>query len=83
METNRKASKKWLVYTILIIGSLVMIGPFLWMILTSLKTISESTRIPMTIFPETARWQNYLRALDVLPFVILFYNTFVIFLYRV
>lgn len=83
MEANRKASKKWLVYTILIIGSLVMIGPFLWMILTSLKTISESTRIPMTIFPETARWQNYLRALDVLPFVILFYNTFVMMVARV
>lgn len=83
MEMQKKSSKKWLVYVILIIGSLVMIGPFIWMILTSLKTISESTRIPMVIFPKVPRWLNYLRALEVLPFVTLFYNTFVMMAARV
>ena len=39
-------------YTALIIGALIMIFPFVWMILTSLKTVPESMEVPPTIFPK-------------------------------
>lgn len=38
-------------YTALIIGALIMVFPFVWMILTSLKTVPESMQVPPTIFP--------------------------------
>ena len=39
-------------YAALIIGALIMIFPFVWMILTSLKTVPESMKVPPTIFPQ-------------------------------
>ncbi len=41
-------------YAALILGSIVMIFPFLWMILTSSKTVPESMQVPPTIFPAQA-----------------------------
>ena len=51
---SSKASK-FLVYFFLILGSLIMIFPFLWMLLTSFKTVPESMSIPATIFPSAFR----------------------------
>ena len=40
------------IHVILIVFSIVMLVPFLWMILTSFKTVSESTSVdPFVIFP--------------------------------
>ena len=33
-------------YAILIVGAFIMIFPFLWMLLTSLKSLDEAIRIP-------------------------------------
>ena len=45
-----------LIHCILIAGAAVMIVPFLWMILTSFKSISESTQLnPFIIFPSVLR----------------------------
>ena len=70
-------------HLVLIFGSILMIVPFLWMILTSLKTFSEAIRIPVTIFPEKIMWNNYLTALNTLPFVKLFFNTIIMMAARV
>ena len=43
-------------YTALIIGALIMIFPFVWMILTSLKTVPESMKVPPTISPR--KWSS-------------------------
>ena len=42
-------------YAFFIIGSIIMIFPFVWMFLTSFKTVEESMIIPPTILP--AAWQ--------------------------
>lgn len=68
---------KLIIHIALFIGSILMIFPFIWMILTSLKSFTEATRIPMTLFPEVFVWENYSKALNTLPFVKLFYNTVV------
>ena len=41
----------WLIYALLISGALVMIFPFIWMFLTSFKTVQESNLYPPTILP--------------------------------
>ena len=57
-----------LIHIVLIIGSLLMIVPFLWMVLTSGKTISESTQIPPQILPE-AFDRELSGSIESLPFV--------------
>lgn len=79
MSDNSK--RKWkkghlLIYLVLLIGSVVMIFPFLWMILTSFKTVPETTLIPPSFFPDS--FQNlvaYDQVTNSLPFLKLYYNT--------
>jgi len=74
---------KVVMYTILILGAIVMIVPFIWMILTSGKTLTESTLIPPVIFPEEFRFENYTRVWNQLPFLAFYINTFLMILGRV
>ena len=67
---------KILTYLVLICCSLVMVFPFIWMLLTSLKSIGEITLIPPTFFPENPTLDNYRVLFDKLPYVQLFANTF-------
>ncbi|WP_405996859.1 carbohydrate ABC transporter permease [Streptomyces sp. NBC_00829] len=55
-------------HTVLIIGAFVMLGPFVWEVLTSLKTFSETTHVPLTFLPGSWQWSNYSQVFDVLPF---------------
>ena len=70
-------------YLALILGSVVMIFPFVWMILTSSKTISESMQIPPTIFPAHIILDNFVEAVKSLPFLNLYINTGLMILFRV
>ena len=72
-----------LTYFFLIVGSLLMIFPFVWMILTSLKSLAESVQVPPTIFPAKIVWSNFGEALTSLPFVNLYANTIIMVLVRV
>ena len=82
LSTNRKITTA-LVYLVLTAGAVLMIFPFVWMLLTSFKSIAESMRIPPTILP--AQWliQNYTDALESLPFIRLYINTALLILLRV
>ena len=49
-----------IVYAILILGTLVTLVPFIWILATSFKSASEIVRIPPTFFPEKWTAQSYL-----------------------
>ena len=49
-----------IVYTILILGTVVTLIPFLWAILTSLKPSSEIIQVPPTFLPVHWTFQSYL-----------------------
>lgn len=72
-----------LIHAILVLGSFIMLFPFVWMILTSLKTNEESLRIPPTLFPETLNWANYSVVTGELPFGTLYINTLLMMFWRV
>ena len=74
---------KILVYALLILGSLIMIFPFVWMLLTSFKTPAESVSIPATFFPSQFRTEGYEKVLENLPFVKLYWNTILMVFFRV
>ena len=74
---------KFLTYLALIVGSLIMIFPFVWMLLTSFKTQAESVSIPPTFFPSSFRLDGYEKVLENLPFVRLYWNTILMVFIRV
>ena len=72
-----------LTYFFLILGAVIMIFPFVWMILTSFKTQTESMQIPPTIFPSHWDLANFVDAVASLPFVNMYVNTALMILFRV
>ena len=74
-ESGGRRRTLWLVHAALLLGAVVMVGPFLWEVLTSLKTLSEATRVPPTILPNSWRWENFSEVFDRLPFSSMFANT--------
>ena len=59
----------FLTYAVLILGAIIMIFPFVWMILTSLKTVPESMKVPPTIFPAELITSKFGDATKSLPFL--------------
>ena len=80
---RRRRKGKPLTHAVLILGSFIMLFPFVWMILTSLKTNEESLRIPPTLFPEALNWSNYDVVMGELPFGTLYINTLLMMFWRV
>jgi multiple sugar transport system permease protein len=74
----RAASSAIVLHTLLVLGALIMAGPFLWMILTSLKTFAETTRIPMAWLPAKINYQNYIDVLQKMSFLRFFANTLIV-----
>src|SRR5687768_14849171 len=66
----RRQSKTWWIatYGVLIAGSIVMLVPLAWMVLTSLKSYDEVIASPPTWMPQEPRWGNYREALTTFDF---------------
>lgn len=63
------------VYVILLLGCVVTLAPFAWMLLTSLKTQVEAVSIPPSILPRRWNITSYLTLSDKLPFWRMYANT--------
>ncbi len=66
------------VTAVVAISGFVMVFPFLWEFLTSVKTLGESTSVPPIVFPSHWRWENYSRVFEAIPFAHQFLNTVLI-----
>lgn len=80
-KQNGRRRIKWghlLLHLGLIMGSLVMLLPFAWMLSTSLKPASEVFTYPPTWIPNDFAWSNYLEALTAMPFGRFYLNSFVV-----
>lgn len=83
-EEKNKASKvghivaMTFTYLFLAVLAVIMIFPFYWMIITSLKEGAEIKRLVPTFWPETFRWDNYASAFARLDFLVLMRNTLVV-----
>lgn len=67
-------------FAVLLLGALVVVFPFAWMVLGSFKDINESNRFPPTIWPESWHPENYRRAWTTPPSTLgrYFINTIVV-----
>ncbi|MCE5344041.1 MAG: carbohydrate ABC transporter permease [Eubacteriales bacterium] len=76
---NKRRLKKNLGLTvsfiILVIGAIAMLIPFLWMLSTSLKDLSDTFVYPPKFFGKTIVWENYANVNERLNFLGMFGNT--------
>lgn len=67
-----------LLYTFLGVMALIVVFPFYWMIISSLKTTTEY-RLPVpTMFPSQIMWSNYVEAFEAANLSRLFINTVIV-----
>lgn len=75
-RTARSAGSviRWsLFYIVLSVAAFAMIVPFIWMVLTSLKSPTEVNSF--TWFPSELHWDNYVDAMNAAPFLTYFRNS--------
>ena len=82
--TRRQQMTSVLIHVILILVSITMLVPFIWMILTAFKTITESTSVdPFVIFPSQWQTENFATVINNMNFPMLYFNTLALILGRV
>jgi multiple sugar transport system permease protein len=67
-----------LLYAALLVGLVLLLGPFLWMVLGSLKTQQELLRVPPTWLPDEPTISNFGSLFDRLAFGRYFWNSTVV-----
>lgn len=67
-----------LAHVILVLGGLAMVGPFVWMIHSSTLPTAEAYRYPPVLLPSYRAWENYERALTLVPFARFFLNSTIV-----
>ncbi len=78
VSASDKAGKiigKIAIYIFLLVMAFIVLFPFYWMVISSLKTVEEYYRNVPTFIPETVVWRNYLDAFDTANLLTLFKNT--------
>lgn len=83
MEKRRKLVNV-LVHVILILVSITMLVPFLWMVLTAFKSVTEATSVnPFTVFPKVWRTDAFTAVIENMNFLLLYKNTLLMIFFRV
>lgn len=72
------AALRLLAFASLCALALMMMAPFLWMILTSLKTQQEAFQYPPSLLPSGLHWENYRQLFTLVPFGRYFFNTLIV-----
>ena len=71
------------IYFFLIIGSFIMVFPFIWMILGAFKTSAEMIMFPPNFFPSSLSLENFKKAFSMAPFGKYFFNSLVVMFFSV
>lgn len=74
----RHAVKTSARYLVLIVVSLLLIGPVLWMVSASVKSFNEVRVFPPSILPLQFRWDNYAQIFEMQPFARQFGNSILV-----
>ena len=87
MESARARQRlnKFIMYLVLVIMAIIMLVPFVWMILTALKTNQEAISVnPFYIFPQNGwHWENFATVWKSYNFLTLYKNTLLMIFFRV
>lgn len=73
----RKAIGAFILYILMIIAALICLGPFLWLLSTSLKTGENLYAFPPQFIPNPITFENYIKVFDIMPLWNYMWNTVV------
>lgn len=80
----KKKISQFAIYFILILMTIIMIVPFVWMILTAFKTVAETMQVdPFVLVPKVWQVENFGKVVAAMDFVKLYGNTLLMILLRV
>lgn len=74
---RRDSVGRGLVFLFLLLASLAYVAPLAWMLSTALKSNEQLYRIPSGWVPNPIRWDNFVRAVRVFPFLLYLRNSLV------
>ncbi|MCI9421659.1 ABC transporter permease subunit [Lachnospiraceae bacterium WCA-9-b2] len=74
---SKSNTKKLFIHLALLLGVGITVFPFLWMVLTSFKTVGEAMQIPPTFFPKKFLTDAYAQIVTALPFARVYLNTII------
>ncbi|MCI9381028.1 MAG: carbohydrate ABC transporter permease [Dorea sp.] len=74
---SKSNTKKLFIHLALLLGVGITVFPFLWMVLTSFKTVGEAMQIPPTFFPKKFLTDAYTQIISALPFARVYLNTII------
>lgn len=80
-KIRKKRKVNWgkvILFVIMVMASLIMLLPFLWMLSTSLKRPGDVFTYPPQWIPNPIDWSNYRRIFEVLPFSRFYLNSFIV-----
>src|SRR5512143_2245560 len=66
------------IWTLVVLGGLAMLIPFLWMVSTSLKTDAGAFEWPPKVLDWPPQWHNWPDAWKIAPFARFFFNSTVV-----
>ena len=77
VKVNRPKLTVWRVFiwVVLVVGAVIMLMPFVWMISSSLKAEQQVFQYPPRLLPDPPMWSNYVEALVYKPFGLYIRNT--------
>lgn len=82
--TVKRKIQKLCIHALLIIFSIIMITPFVWMGLTAFKTVGETTAVnPFVIFPGKWRFDAFQTVWKNMNFLVLYKNTLLLIFWRI
>lgn len=82
--TPREKTMRVVIQIFLILASITMLVPFIWMILTAFKTVTESTQVnPFVILPTEWITDNFTEVVTNMNFFLLYKNTLLMIFFRV
>ncbi len=76
MKTSKINIKTICLYGLLILLSITILLPFLWMVSSSLKTSQEVFSVPMKWLPKEPVWKNFREIWTKIPLLMFFKNSF-------
>ena len=77
-QVLQRPYERWLAYAFLLVTGLIMAFPFIYMLMSSLKSSSEVVQVPPRLFPENLQIGNYLEVISIVPLGTQLLNTVIV-----
>lgn len=74
----KKTYTLFLVYLALILGGIIMVFPYFWMISSAFKSAAEVATTPPTWIPSAFRFENFLYVMETIPLARYFFNSLIV-----